>query len=170
MCDLADYNTFKKYKNVDDFQQAEVYKNPRLKAVFENSSMLFEKPLTISQVSFEKKQAVENHILMIGDTAGLIHPLCGNGMAMAVHSAKIAAELVFLYFTGTVKTRQELETRYSREWKQNFEKRVKTGRMLSMALKSSMLTKPLMDLMVLFPSLLPKIIKKTHGNPIKIAS
>jgi flavin-dependent dehydrogenase len=170
ICYLADYNTFKKYKNVDDFQQAEVYKNPRLKAVFENSSMLFEKPLTISQVSFEKKQAVENHILMIGDTAGLIHPLCGNGMAMAVHSAKIAAELVFLYFTGTVKTRQELETRYSREWKQNFEKRVKTGRMLSMALKSSMLTKPLMDLMVLFPSLLPKIIKKTHGNPIKIAS
>jgi 2-polyprenyl-6-methoxyphenol hydroxylase-like FAD-dependent oxidoreductase len=25
---------------------------------------------------------------MIGDTAGLIHPLCGNGMAMAIHSAK----------------------------------------------------------------------------------
>jgi hypothetical protein len=23
---------------------------------------------------------------MIGDTAGLIHPLCGNGMAMAIHS------------------------------------------------------------------------------------
>jgi flavin-dependent dehydrogenase len=28
---------------------------------------------------------------MIGDTAGLIHPLCGNGM-MAIHSAKLAAE------------------------------------------------------------------------------
>jgi flavin-dependent dehydrogenase len=27
---------------------------------------------------------------MIGDTA--IHPLCGNGMAMAIHSAKLAAE------------------------------------------------------------------------------
>jgi flavin-dependent dehydrogenase len=28
-------------------------------------------------------------MLMIGDTAGLIHPLCGNGMAMAIHSAKL---------------------------------------------------------------------------------
>jgi flavin-dependent dehydrogenase len=170
ICYLADYNTFKKYKNVEDFQQAEVYKNPRLKAVFENSRMVFEKPLTISQVSFDKKEAVENHILMIGDTAGLIHPLCGNGMAMAVHSAKIAAELVFLYFTGTIKSRQELETRYSREWKRNFEKRLKIGRLLGNTLKRNMLTKPLMDLIVLFPSLLPKIIKQTHGNPIKIAS
>jgi 2-polyprenyl-6-methoxyphenol hydroxylase-like FAD-dependent oxidoreductase len=25
-------------------------------------------------------------MLMIGDTAGLIHPLCGNGMAMAIHA------------------------------------------------------------------------------------
>jgi flavin-dependent dehydrogenase len=26
---------------------------------------------------------------MIGDTAGLITPLCGNGMAMAIHGAKL---------------------------------------------------------------------------------
>jgi flavin-dependent dehydrogenase len=31
---------------------------------------------------------------MIGDTAGLIHPLCGNGMAMAIHSAKIVSKLI----------------------------------------------------------------------------
>ncbi|WP_317129550.1 NAD(P)/FAD-dependent oxidoreductase [Flavobacterium zepuense] len=37
---------------------------------------------------------------MIGDTAGLIHPLCGNGMAMALHSAKIAAELVLSIIPG----------------------------------------------------------------------
>jgi flavin-dependent dehydrogenase len=40
-------------------------------------------------VSFEEKKNVEDHMLMIGDTAGLIHPLCGNGMAMAIHSAKL---------------------------------------------------------------------------------
>lgn len=169
ICYLADYKTFKKYKNIEDFQRGEVYKNPRLKAVFESSKMVFEKPLTISQISFDKKTAVENHVLMIGDTAGLIHPLCGNGMAMAIHSAKIAAELVFLYFAGTIKTRQELEARYTKEWTRNFRSRLNMGRLLGMALRNKALTKPVMNLMVLFPSLLPSIIKQTHGKPIKVA-
>jgi len=169
ICYLADYKTFKKYKNIEDFQRGEVYKNPRLKAVFESSKMVFEKPLTISQISFDKKTAVENHVLMIGDTAGLIHPLCGNGMAMAIHSAKIAAELVFLYFAGTIKTRQELEERYTKEWKRNFRGRLNMGRLLGMALRNKALTKPVMNLMILFPSLLPSIIKQTHGKPIKVA-
>ena len=93
ICYLADYKTFKQYKNITEYQNNIVSQNPHLRSIFENSTLLFEKPLTISQISFEKKQAIENHVLMIGDTAGLIHPLCGNGMAMAIHSAKIASEL-----------------------------------------------------------------------------
>jgi flavin-dependent dehydrogenase len=34
---------------------------------------------------------------MIGDTAGLFILLCGNGMAMAIHSAKLAAENIILF-------------------------------------------------------------------------
>lgn len=49
---------------------------------------------------------------MIGDTAGLIHPLCGNGMAMAIHSAKIVSELVHKYSTGEIKSRNKLEEKY----------------------------------------------------------
>jgi 2-polyprenyl-6-methoxyphenol hydroxylase-like FAD-dependent oxidoreductase len=45
---------------------------------------------------------------MIGDTAGLIHPLCGNGMAMAIHSAKIVSKLRGLFY-DEVKSRTELE-------------------------------------------------------------
>jgi flavin-dependent dehydrogenase len=170
ICYLSDYKTFKKYKNVEDYQKGELYKNPQLKAVFENSKLVFDKPLTISQICFDKKPVVENHVLMIGDTAGLIHPLCGNGMAMAVHSAKIAAELVFLYFAGTIKTRNELESRYTKEWKRNFSGRLRAGRLLGKTLQSKIITRPLMNLMTLFPSLLPTIIRQTHGKPIKIAS
>jgi len=42
--------------------------------------------------------------LMIGDTAGLIHPLCGNGMAMAIHSAKIASELIGDFYANRIKS------------------------------------------------------------------
>lgn len=166
ICYLADFKTFKKFKNVQDYQNSVVAKNPYLKTIFEKSNLLFDKPLTISQISFEKKQAVENHILMIGDTAGLIHPLCGNGMAMAIHSAKIVSELVDKYFNNEIKSRNELENEYIKEWNFNFRKRLKTGRLLSNLLQKQKLSGIILRILIVFPLLLPIIIKKTHGKPI----
>jgi flavin-dependent dehydrogenase len=137
-----------------------------MKAIFDSSKLLFEKPITISQISFSKKETVENHILMIGDTAGLIHPLCGNGMAMAIHSAKIASELIVGYFNGKIKSRDELEKRYFKEWEMNFSKRLKIGRLLSKLLQKQSLSYVLLRILVRFPFLLPIVIKKTHGKPI----
>ena len=166
ICYLADYETFKQFKNIDEYQNNVVSKNPHLKVIFEKSNLLFEKPLTISQISFEKKQAVENHILMIGDTAGLIHPLCGNGMAIAIHSAKIVSELIHKYYTNEIKSRNELEEKYIQQWNLNFKERLKMGRFLSNILQNQKLSTVLMRLLIIFPFLLPKIIKKTHGKPI----
>lgn len=170
ICYLVDYETFKQYKNIEDFQSKVIYKNPHLKAVFENCELLFEKPLTISQISFEKKEAVENHVLMIGDTAGLIHPLCGNGMAMAIHGAKIVSELIMEFLNNKIRSRKELEEKYTQEWNSNFKSRLTTGRFLSKILQKEKLTTFLMQLLVLFPSLLPRIIKKTHGKPLILKS
>jgi flavin-dependent dehydrogenase len=170
ICYLADYDTFKQHKNIEEFQSKVVCKNPHLKAIFENSTILFEKPITISQISFEKKEAVENHILMIGDTAGLIHPLCGNGMAMAIHSAKIVSELIIEYLDNKISSRKELEEKYTREWNTNFKSRLATGRFLSKILRMENLAGFLMQLLAIFPFLLPKIIKKTHGKPIILKS
>ena len=170
ICYLADYKTFKQFKNIEEYQNSIVSENPHLRVIFEDSSLLFEKPLTISQISFEKKQVVENHILMIGDTAGLIHPLCGNGMAMAIHSAKIVSELVQKYYTNEIKSRNELEEKYIHKWNLNFKKRLKTGRFLSSILQKPKLSSILMRLLIILPFLLPKIIKKTHGKPIILDS
>lgn len=167
ICYLVDYETFKQYKNIEEFQSKVIYKNPHLKTIFENCELLFEKPLTISQISFEKKQAVESHILMIGDTAGLIHPLCGNGMAMAIHSAKMVSELVIDFLDSKISTRKELEEKYTQEWNRNFKSRLATGRFLSRLLQKEKLTAFLMQLLAIFPFLLPKIIKKTHGKPFQ---
>jgi len=166
ICYLADYNTFKQYKNIEEYQDKVVSQNPKMKAIFDNSKLLFDKPITISQISFSKKEAVENHILMIGDTAGLIHPLCGNGMAMAIHSAKIVSELIGDYFSGEIKSRVELEKRYFNEWEMNFSKRLKIGRLLSKLLQKQSLSYVLLRILVRFPFLLPIVIKKTHGKPI----
>jgi flavin-dependent dehydrogenase len=166
ICYLVDYENFKQYKNIEEFQYKVMYKNPNLKTIFENCVMIFDKPMTISQISFEKKDAVENHMLMIGDTAGLIHPLCGNGMAMAIHSAKIASELSLSFLDNKVKSRKELEGKYTHEWNTNFKSRLKIGRLLSKILQKEKLSAFLMQLLATFPFLLPLIIKKTHGKPI----
>ncbi|NJI73005.1 NAD(P)/FAD-dependent oxidoreductase [Sphingobacterium kitahiroshimense] len=168
MCYLADLKSFKKHKNITEFEQNVLYKNKHIKYFFENSTLLFDKPLTISQISFDKKPIIENHILMIGDTAGVIHPLCGNGMAMAMHSAKISSELIVDYYTGKIVSRKLLEKKFTQQWKQNFEKRLLIGNLLSKALQHQTITTVLIRIATMFPSLLPLIIKQTHGKAITI--
>ena len=105
---------------------------------------------------------------MIGDTAGLIHPLCGNGMAMAIHRANIVSKLIEQYYNDEIKTRIDLENRYTQEWNLNFKDRLKMGRALSNILQKQKLSAVLMRILTIFPFLLPIIIKKTHGKPITL--
>ncbi|MBC7567792.1 MAG: NAD(P)/FAD-dependent oxidoreductase [Pedobacter sp.] len=165
VCYLTGYAHFKAFKNIEEFQEKVLRKNPFLKNFFDSSEMIFDHPITISQISFGKKLPVERHILMIGDTAGLIHPLCGNGMAMAIHSAKLCAELVDNYLHNKIKNRLELERAYSSIWKSTFQKRLLMGRLLASILKKGNILNVLLHLLVKFPSLLPRIIKRTHGKP-----
>jgi flavin-dependent dehydrogenase len=174
ICYLASYESFKVYKNSTEFQKQVLEQNPYLKEIFTTSTLSFQeqlsnlKPLTISQISFEKKSPVEIHILMIGDTAGLIHPLCGNGMAMAIHSAKIAAEVVNDFINQRLKTRESLEETYTKQWNKTFKSRLKTGRILANILLKPKLTDFLCNIIIKVPFMLPFIIKKTHGKPIII--
>lgn len=168
ICYLADFETFKKYKNIEEYQKNVLYKNPILKTVFENATAIFEKPLTISQISFDKKNCVENHILMVGDTAGLIHPLCGNGMAMAIHSAKIVSEAVTKYLKQEIGSRELLEKEYHKSWNKHFLKRLKTGRILGKLLQQRPLSEMLIRVFAWFPTLLPMMIRRTHGELLTI--
>lgn len=168
ICYLADYETFSDHKNIEMYEANVVTKNPFLKEILEKATPIFEKPLTISQISFEKKNPVEQHILMIGDSAGLIHPLCGNGMAMAIHSAKIACELIDDYFVKKTATRSELEEQYTQSWNRHFRKRITAGRWLGKLLQQPRLSELLLRLVISLPFLLSTIIKSTHGKKIKV--
>jgi flavin-dependent dehydrogenase len=159
------YDTFKQFKNIPEFETHILQQNPHLKGILENTTRLFVKPLTISQISFENKTQVENHILMMGDTAGLIHPLCGNGMAMAIHSAKIASECTLAYLNNDI-TRDTFEAKYRNQWNYHFKSRIQTGKLLSKLLLSTFFSQVVMRIVITFPKLVPYIISKTHGKPI----
>ncbi|MDN3585627.1 NAD(P)/FAD-dependent oxidoreductase [Pedobacter aquatilis] len=168
ICYLTDYESFKKHKNIDAFQKTVLYQNKHLERYFTQSEMIFEAPLTISQISFETKEPVLNHILMIGDTAGLIHPLCGNGMAMAIHSAKILAESLHQFKLGKISSRQELENSYMHEWKKLFARRLQIGKLLASIMKNNRFENIAMSAASYFPGLIQKTVKYTHGKPITI--
>ncbi len=165
LCYLASYESFKRYKNVNDFNKEVLSKNKFLHTFFKNATPAWDQPITISQISFEKKAPVENQIVMLGDTAGLIHPLCGNGMAMAIHSAKIAYEELDPFLSNLI-TRDQALKNYSAQWKQTFHKRLKIGRILQGILLNRTYTKIGLWFLRRFPFLLSTIIKSTHGKPI----
>lgn len=166
-CYLATFKSFKKYGDIEAFQKQELSKNPNLKKFYNEAIPIFKKPLTISQVSFHKKNPVENHIFMVGDSAGLIHPLCGNGMAMAIKSAQIFSELFIKAFQNNNFDRAKLEEEYTIQWQKEFGQRLKTGRHIQRVLLNPFASKVGFSLARTIPSLLPNIIKKTHGtNPV----
>lgn len=163
-CYLTTFQSFKKYGDIDVFQKKELSKNPFLNDFFINAKPIFRKPLTISQISFQKKEPVENHIFMIGDSAGLIHPLCGNGMAMAIKSAQIFTELFLASFKKNSFNRASLESEYIEKWRDEFENRLKTGRMIQRILTNPTASKIGFAVAKTIPSVVPMIIKKTHGS------
>jgi len=50
--------------------------------------------LSSEPVIFAARSPAVNGILMVGDAAGIIDPLAGNGMAMAIQSALVAASII----------------------------------------------------------------------------
>jgi flavin-dependent dehydrogenase len=121
-------------------------------------------PVTISQISFDKKKQVEDHVLMIGDSAGMIAPLCGNGMSMALHGSKIAFACIDKYLKGEI-GREEMEKEYIRHWQQQFAARLRMGRRIQKLSGHSFWVNLLINSGKIFPALMRKMIRQTHGKP-----
>jgi flavin-dependent dehydrogenase len=138
--------------------------NPLLAKILKQSKPEAGFPLTISQINFRDKTRVEEHILMLGDSAGMITPLCGNGMSIALHTGKIGAGLAVKYLENKL-SREEMEIMYSREWNKNFSKRLKAGRLLQKFFGSERMSNGFLSFLRAFPFLAKPIIKLTHGKP-----
>ena len=165
LCYLTHRENVKARKNIRAMEEAVLFQNPFLKKIFENAQFLFEKPETINEISFETKAPVEQHILMLGDAARMITPLCGNGMAMAIHSAKILSEHVIRFCQDKNYSRLQLEQDYAKAWRSLFASRLWAGRQIqrlfgdvwtsNLAVNLARHVRPVADF----------LMRKTHGTP-----
>ncbi|RPA66473.1 NAD(P)/FAD-dependent oxidoreductase [Cyclobacteriaceae bacterium YHN15] len=159
LCYLGSKEQLKKYGNIPDMEEAVLFQNPHLKSLFQNSDFVFEKPEVINEVNFSPKKPLENHILMLGDAAGLITPLSGNGMAIAIHTGKLAAEAILQN-----KERNSIELQYARLWNYHFRRRLWIGRKVQWLFGSRKVSEFAVGLIKNSGFLAKEIIKRTHGE------
>lgn len=164
ICYLVSGDELKKAGNIEQLEQNVLSQNPFLKKYLMQFPRLYEKPLSISQISFESKTQREEDILMIGDAAGLITPLCGNGMSMAMHASKLLATELFAVFEEK-QTYEQACQNYINQWNVHFAKRLKAGRFIQLLFGNKLTTNLVIAAIKPFPFLLNVLVKQTHGKP-----
>ena len=165
LCYLTHTDNLKECDQSVEKMEAQILSlNPHLKDILDNSIKLYATPVSISQISFLQKTQVENHILLLGDAAGLITPLCGNGMSMALHASKIVAGNV-ASFLDKKTNRNEMEEGYQKEWELHFAKRLRYGRIIQFFFGKNWTTNLFVRFMKTTPMFTRWLIGKTHGKP-----
>ncbi|NII23674.1 NAD(P)/FAD-dependent oxidoreductase [Pseudoflavitalea sp. X16] len=157
-------NLRKSHNDIQAMEKNILQKNPFLEKIFSNARFLYAEPLTVSRISFNRKNQVENHVLMIGDAAGMITPLCGNGMSMALHGSKLAFEEIGQFMKGHI-TRYEMELQYTQQWEKHFGRRLQAGRLIQRFFGSASLSNFLITTVKPFPKFVAFLIGQTHGKP-----
>lgn len=149
--------------SIPKLEETVLSRNPFLKAIWREAEFLYPKPLAISGISFQKRSPVINGVLCLGDSAGLIPPLSGNGMSMALHSAKIALTHGSAFLQGQ-KGREALKRDFSHDWNRQFQRRMWMGRLLQGRFGSEALLRPTISLLNTIPFLKSAVIRSTHGK------
>ncbi len=164
LCYLTTRENLRRSGSLEALETEVLQKNPFLKSLFQNADFLFEKPEVINEISFAPKTAVENHILMSGDSAGMITPLCGNGMAIAIHSAKLLSDYL-IQAQQQNWSRQQLEQTYAAHWNETFARRLWVGRHLQRLFGDATLTDLSVRTLRAFRPLAKLVVTQTHGVP-----
>jgi flavin-dependent dehydrogenase len=113
-------------------------------------------------IYFGKRELVKDGIFMVGDAAGVIAPLAGDGIGMALETAEFLSQILA---DGIRKNRnsETVERQYIREWNEYFKMRLLSAGIIQKLVLDSTLIKPGIGILKLYPSILAKMVKMTRG-------
>lgn len=166
LCYLVAREQVRKHGSIPRLEAELLSQNPHLKKIFSEAEYLYPRPEVINEISFSPKKLIEQGMFMSGDTGGMIAPLCGNGMAMAIHSAKILSELLIPYFNKEI-DRHTLEANYTQAWKKEFSRRLWVGRNVQRFFGNPTVTEGFVKLFKTLPGLSQWVVSQTHGDEIE---
>jgi flavin-dependent dehydrogenase len=166
---LVDAAIFQKASAQSDQDAPEAFyrwmraQNPQLSGRLAGAEQVDESWQAIAQVAFDQKSAVEGDILMAGDAAGLIAPLAGDGIAMALRSGELAAQHLSRFLTGRASAGQLLHG-YACAWQGEFGRRLRLARFLQAFLLRPRLLSPGLRLAAMIPALGRALVRGTRGS------
>ena len=163
-CYLTSRQNLKNHGTIPALEREVLAKNPHLREILTSAEMLFPQPEVINEISFAPKQPVEQQVLMVGDAAGLITPLCGNGMAMALHGAALASTAAHGFLSGRT-TRAAMETAYTKAWHAQFGARLRVGRAVQRLFGGPVLSELVVGGLRHWPGAVHTLMRRTHGQP-----
>jgi flavin-dependent dehydrogenase len=168
VCLLVHQSVFKRHSSpgrdpLDSFIAWMQAENPYLQAWFSKSERIQDSWLSIAQIPFLRKRPVVNDVLMAGDAAGLVVPLVGDGIAMALEGGMLAAETTAAFLEGHL-SGMGLKDHYHRAWEDRFARRLRLGRVLQALMLRPMWFQLALTLLNLTPVVGRYLITNTRGG------
>jgi flavin-dependent dehydrogenase len=162
ICYLVDAEQLKQCNNdIPKLEKEVMFKNKNIKQLFESVQFQWEKPAVISNVKFDKQGLYNNHMLFIGDAAGAISPLSGNGMSMAARSANILSELM-----SQESDFQQLCINYEKRWDEANNNRVGFAKVINKIMLHPTSHHLILKLLKLVPAIRKKVVNAMQGEKI----
>ena len=141
--------------------------NPALGQWLAGAQRLSNRWLSISEVPFIPKRPVVNDILMVGDAAGLIAPLAGDGIAMALHSGQLAAQSTVQFLGGQL-DREAMLRDYASAWRKQFQSRLRLSWALQPLMFHPAAASGALHVLRSFPAVGNYLIRKTRDMRLTV--
>ncbi|MBI3327670.1 MAG: FAD-dependent monooxygenase [Nitrospinae bacterium] len=163
LCCLTPADALRRVGGTPDSYLAYVLReSPSLRACLAGATPIEPRWKAVSFTYGEQPTPVEGGMWMIGDSAGMIAPLTGDGMGMGLRAAELAATTLLAAFRGDLR-RVGATAEYARRWRQEFMPRLRWGRLLEAILLSPRLAALGCVALQLAPALLGLVYHRTRG-------
>ena len=118
-------------------------------------------PVATAPLVYREPQPVRDNMIFVGDAAAFIDPFAGDGISIALHSGRVAAECVSEFILGRGSLSNAIAA-YQREYTAKFAPLVSAAARARSLFSLPAIAKPLVFEVLRLPGLIPYVIRKTR--------
>lgn len=137
--------------------------SPSLAARFSELEAIEGTEQAVAEIPFSMKETSKEGVLFLGDAAGMIAPLAGDGQAMALASARILAALILAHPPEAPGAIAAIARAWDRAWRAEFARRMLIGRALQAILLRRVPAGAAIRVLDFVPALSSRLVKMTRG-------
>lgn len=140
--------------------------NKYFKKIFFDEAIEYIKSTNIygtGNIYFGSREVVVDGIIMVGDAARVISPLAGDGIGMALESARMLFEIINKFGVDDT-NREKIYSVYKKQYKRVFNKRLYTAKIIQGIILNRKSRGLGFGLAKNYPALLPYLIKFTRSS------